>query len=154
MTRGGIIRERLDALIASGVPKAPHLLPLLLAVRNDGIGLMVLEQSGEPFMNVLTAAKGPFIALIGDDTDRTVGPGFYHQPSLRRLISLIGGAAVVSSTPPVEAYTAMACATTILRVNTVIVETRIEQEIPWITALRGVQPNLPMIVATVHGGRA
>jgi hypothetical protein len=115
---------------------------------------MVLEQSGEPFMDVLTAAKEPFIALIGDDTDRAVGPGFYHQPSLRHLISLIGDAAVISSAPPVEVYAAMACTVAILRINTVIVETRIEQEIPWITALRGVQPNLPTIVATVHGGRA
>ena len=154
MTGGRISRERLDALIASGVPKAPHLLPLFRAARDDGVGLMVVEQSGEPFLDVLAAAKGPVVALIADDTDRAVGPGYFHQPSLRRLIAGIGGAAVISSAPPVEAYAAMACAAAMLRVNMAIVETRIEQEIPWITAIHGIRPPLPMIVATVHGGRA
>ena len=145
---------RVDAAIARCASEAPHLVPLLLAARDNGIGLMILGQSGASFLDVLAAATRPFIALIGDDTDRAVGPGHYHQDSLRRLASVIGGAMVVSSAPPVDAYAAMTVMPAVFGVNTVIVETRPEQEIPWINALRAVQPELPLIVATVHGGHA
>ncbi len=146
--------ERVDAAIAKCAAKAPHLVPLLLAARDNGIGLMIMGQRGASFLDVLASATGPFIALIGDDTDRAVGPGHYHQDSLRRLASVIGGAMVVSSAPPVDAYAAMTVMPAVFGVNTVIVETRPEQEIPWVNALRSVQPDLPTILATVHGGHA
>lgn len=134
-------RERLDAVIARSGSRAPHLLPLLHAVRDNGLRLIILPQTGEPFLEALTEPARPFVALIADDTDRAVGPGHYHQDSLRHLASVIGCGAVVSSAPLVFC------------VNTAIVETRPEQEIPWINALRAVQPELPLIVATAtHDG--
>lgn len=147
-------RERLDAVIARSGSRAPHMLPLLHAVRDNGLRLIILPQTGESFLEALTEPARPFVALIADDTDRAVGPGHYHQNSLRHLASVIGGGAVVSSAPLVDAYAAMTMMPVVFGVNTVIVETRPEQEIPWINALRAVQPELPLIVATVHGGHA
>jgi hypothetical protein len=147
-------RDRLDTLIARSGSRAPHMLPLLHAVRDNGLRLIVLPQTGESFLKALTEPARPFVALIADDTDQAVGPGHYHQGSLRRLASVIGSGAVISSAPPVDAFAAMTVMPVVFGVNTVIVETRPEQEIPWINALRQVQPDLPLIVATVHGGHA
>jgi hypothetical protein len=148
-----LTREQLDTIIARS-SKAPHLLPIYRAVRDYGLRLMIVSQTHEPFLGAMDEMGAPFIALIADDTDRTVGPGHFHQDSLRRLASAIDSAAVVASAPPVEAYAAMTMMPVLFGASTVIVETRPEQEIPWVEFLRDVQPNLPLILATVHGGHA
>ena len=148
-----LTREKLDEVIAHS-SKAPHLLPVFRAIRDHGLRLMILPQTREPFLQPMDEMGEPFVAIITDDTDRAVGPEHYHQESLRQLASVIDGAAVVASSPPPEAYATMTMMPVLYGVNTVIIETRPEQELQWINFLQDIQADLPLIIATVHGGHA
>lgn len=154
MDKDKALRKRLDAAIAASRTTAPHLVPLYLAARDNGIGLMVVWQHSDSFLADLKSLKGPSVILIADDTDRAVGPDHFHRKSLRHLASIVGGALVVSGAPVTDLYATMVINTIALHINTVIVETRPEHEIPWVNALRNAQPNLPMILSTFHGGHA
>jgi hypothetical protein len=130
-----------------------HLRPILESVRDFGTAMMFVPQGLQAF-RIPRDAKKPTILLVGDDTTRSDGPGGFHEPSLRRIIRASSAFAVVSSAPPVEAYEAIARMAALTRRNVLLVETRVEQELPWMELIQRLAPKRRIILATVCGGHA
>lgn len=146
-------RDNLNAALEDA-RTPPHMIPVLRAIRDNRLRLMVVQQLKGSFMETMRDIDGPFVTIIADDTDRAVGPDFFHQRSLRRLVETINGAAVIAGAPPPEAYSTMTMMPTLYGHSTAIIETRPEQEIQWINYLRGIKPDLPLIISTVKEGEA
>lgn len=66
--------EMLDRIEASAAEKAPHLIPILKAIRHHDVGFLVLQQRATRLDRGLDLLQRPFIVLIGDDTDTALGP--------------------------------------------------------------------------------
>lgn len=143
-------RARLDYAMANA---APHLRPIVEAVRDHDVDMMFVSQAAGSFRTA-AGRKQPIIFLIGDDFDEAKGPAGFHLPSIRRAIRTSQCFAVVSSAPQADAYAAMAIAAAGTRRNTLIVETRPEQEIPWLALIQKLAPRRFIWLATVEGGHA
>jgi hypothetical protein len=143
-------RARLDDAMANA---APHLRPIVQAVRDHGADMMFVSQADGTF-RTLAGRKRPVIFMIGDDFDEAKGPAGFHLPSVRRAIRSARCFAVVSSAPQADAYAAMAIAAAGTRRNTLIIETRPEQEIPWLALIQKLAPGRFIWLATVQGGHA
>ena len=142
-----------DALERSMTAKAPHLIPVIHAVRNHGVAFLVIPQKAEDLAASLPRCRRPFIALIGDDTDRALGPDQYDPDALAKLIAKTDGVAIVASAPPMEAYACLSALATELRSNAVIIETRPEQEISWTQAVQQAKPDVSILLCGVRTPR-
>lgn len=131
----------------------PHLRPVLKAVRDHQVGLLFVGQQSGVF-RLPADRKRPAIIIIGDDFDQAVGPEQFHLPSIRRAVRASHAFAVISSAPPVDLYEAMSLAAAATRRNVVIIETRPEQEIQWVSLLQRLAPKRPICLSTVKGGHA
>jgi len=152
---GGILvppttRGRLDEAMANA---PPHLLPIVKAVRDYDVDMLFVPQGSGSF-RLPTKHPRPVIYIVGDDFESALGPAGFHLPSLRRTIRGSHCFAVVSSAPQADAYTTMAVTAAATRRSTVIIETRIEQEIPWMHMIQKLAPKRFIWLATVTGGRA
>ncbi len=139
-------RERLTAAMNSG--RAPHLVPLFGVVRDFGVRLMIVPQkvgSIEPPRTEL-----PVICLIGDDLDVSLGPSAFDRRFLKSFVRTCGTAVVVSCEPIVKAYACAATEAALRRHNVILVETRLQHEVAWVSLLRRINPGLGMLVATVE----
>ena len=96
----------------------------------------------------------PFIVILGDDTDRALGPGHFHGPSIERLIGMVDVAAVMSGAPCNDVYADMSALAAWSRQNVLMVETRVEQEDAWIETIWQVAPELRMVICTVMAGQS
>lgn len=143
-------RARLDDAMANA---APHLRPIVQAVRDHGVDMMFVPQ-GRGAFRIPAGRKQPVIFMIGDDFDCARGPDGFHLPSIRRSIRSARCFAVISSAPQLDAYSAMAVASAGTRGNTMIIETRPEQEIPWLALIQKLAPGRFIWLATVAGGHA
>lgn len=141
------------AAINMAVAIAPDWLrPLYRAVRDDGACLMLVHQGRKPFTIPETNGRTP-IAMILDDTDRSVGPDGFYLPATSRMIRASDAFAVVSSAPVVLPYAAMATIAATGRA-VMIIETLPEHELQWIALIKKLVPNAKVIVSTVKGGQA
>lgn len=131
----------------------PHLRPVLEAVRDFQIGMLFVRQTAEPF-RLPRDRKRPMIVLIGDDFDAAVGPTGFHMPSVRRAIRACRSFVVVSSSPTVDSYSAVAQVASVTRTNAMLVETRLEQELAWVGLIQKLAPGKPILLSTVEGGHA
>ncbi|MCC6829559.1 MAG: hypothetical protein IT550_15160 [Novosphingobium sp.] len=129
-----------------------HLRPIVLAMRDYGIGFMFVPQVADAFR--LPRDKRTTITVLGDDFDQAVGPEGFHMPSVRRAIRSSHAFAVVSSAPPPDVYSAMATTAAATRANVLLVETRPEQEIQWVNLIQKLAPGRFVWLATVEGGHA
>lgn len=143
-------RANLDAAYEA-VPL--HLKPVIKAVRDHRCGLLFVRQSAEPFRLPDDPGR-PAIVLIGDDMHCAVGPNGFHIPSLRRTIRACTAFAVISSAPQPDAYSAIAAMAALTRRNVMIIETRIEEELPWMALIQKLAPKRFIWLATVEGGNA
>jgi hypothetical protein len=131
----------------------PHLKPVLMAVRDLGVGLFFVKQGREAF-RLPRDPKRAAMTIIGDDFERADGPDGFHMPSLRRIIRSSSAFAVVSCEPLVAVYASVAMAAGLTRRNTLLIETRPEQEIAWLKLIQKHAPGRPLQLATVKGGHA
>ena len=145
----GLSRRRLIALIEQS---PAHLVPIWTVVRDHGVIFALVEQGGRPFR--LRVTTSPTIALIGDDQEAAHGPAGFHGPSLQAACKRALAAVIVAGAPMPQLYIAAAAVAVLKRRHVVIVETRLEQEIPWIEFIRSACPNIRILVGTVKGGRA
>ena len=143
-------RENLDLAIATA---EPHLRPIVQAVRDHGVDMMFAPQDAGAF-RIPAGRTNPVIFMIGDDFDQALGPEGFHLPSIRRAIRACSAFAVISSAPQADAYTTMAITAAATRRNTMIVETRPEQEIPWLALIQKLAPKRFIWLGTVQGGHA
>jgi hypothetical protein len=148
-----VTRERISEIIGKNM-RAPHLNPVFEAVRDFGVSVLIAPQCRDSLDEALNETRDASIVIIGDDTDRALGPGGFHKPSMRRLFQRATETTVISSAPPEHVYAAMSTLAAIGRRFVVIVETRPEQEIAWVEFIRAANPNLPILLVTVEAGRA
>lgn len=146
----GLTRDRLN-VVMDALP--PHLRSLLVAVRDHRVAFMFIPQNFDTF-RIPARADRPSIVLIGDDMETAHGPNGFHMPSLRRIVRGCSAFAVISSAPPMDLYAAMASTTAIKRTSTLLIETRPEQEIAWVSLIQKLAPARPIILATISGGNA
>src|SRR5262245_50947637 len=95
--------------------------PLFAAIGGGCEVLIVMPGDDRPFD---VPRQAPWLAIIGDDLDRSLGPGGYDGRSLRRLVEKIGCAAVVAAEPLVEAYASIAAVVMTSGRPGLIIETR------------------------------
>ncbi len=145
----GSILERFETKVAAD---APHLLPIVHAIRDHGVGFLVIPQRATGLHRGIKLLKRPFIVMVGDDTDCALGPDQYDGKSLDRLIGMADGVAIISCAPPPEAYSSIALMAMAQR-NGLIIETRPEQEIAWTNRVQAVCPEMPILLCTVKGPR-
>jgi len=150
LTKTPATRPNLDHALAT----APaHLHPIIRAVRDHAVDMLFVPQGPGSFQ-LPAGKKRPIIFMIGDDFDRATGPDGFHLPSIRRIIRAAHCFAVVSSAPQSDVYNGMAVAAVATRHNTMIIETRPEQEIAWLALIQKLAPGRFIWLATVKGGRA
>ncbi|MFG1346124.1 hypothetical protein V5F59_14615 [Xanthobacter autotrophicus DSM 431] len=142
--------EGLDVIIAGG-PK--HLAVLAVAARYGHVDIVNDIQSRKPF-GLTRDGSIPTIFLIGDDTEKSLGPSGFHRPSLKRAIRASEAFVLISCAPLAEAYAAAAHLAVDLRQHAMIVETRLEHEADWYNLIQNLAPGRPILLATVKGGRA
>lgn len=140
---------RLDAAIAIA---APHLRPVLLAVRDHRVGMLFVGQGAGPFAFPAKPAR-PAVVLVGDDMEQSVGPEGFHMPSIRRMIRACCAFTVISSEPTPEIY-AVGASPAIIGKNVAIIETRLAHEFQWVALIQKLAPGRPILLSTVKGGNA
>lgn len=148
-----VTRERLTEIIGANAI-APHMNPVFAAIRDFGVGVLIVPQSTDSLDEALDEASEAAIVIIGDDTDRTLGPDGFDKPSMRRLFRMAKGVAVIGSAPPEHVYAQVSTLAGIMRCLAVIVETRPEQEIAWVALVKDANPDAPILLVTVEAGRA
>lgn len=142
----------LDRMEASAAEKAPHLLPVVHAIRHHGVGFLVIPQRATDLDRGIALLARPFIVMVGDDTDSALGPDQYDRAALERLIGLVDGVAIISSAPPPEAYASIAMMA-VADCTGLIIETRPEQEVAWTNLVQEVRPDMPILLCTVKAPR-
>ena len=142
----------LDRLEATAADKAPHLLPVVHAIRHHGVGFLVIPQRATDLDRGITLLTRPFIVLVGDDTDYALGPDQYDRAAFERLIGMTDGVAIISGAPPEEAYTGIAMMA-VAGGNGLIIETRPEQEIAWVNLVQTARPDMPILLCTPRVSR-
>jgi hypothetical protein len=145
----GSILERFETKVAAD---APHLLPIVHAIRDHGVGFLVIPQRATGLDRGIKLLQRPFIVMVGDDTDCALGPDQYDGKALDQLIGMADGVAIISCAPPPEAYSSIALMAMAQR-NGLIIETRPEQEIAWTNRVQAVCPEMPILLCTVKGPR-
>jgi hypothetical protein len=148
-----VTRERISEIIGKNM-LAPHLNPVFEAVRDFGVSILIAPQSKDSLDEALGDSRDASIVIVGDDTNRALGPDGFHKPSMRRLFQLATETAVISSAPPEHVYAGMATLAALARRFVVIVETRPEQEIAWVEFIQAANPNLAVLLVTIEAGRA
>jgi hypothetical protein len=132
-----------------------HLVPILEAVRDHGVGLLLLHQGRVRFR--LPEDAPPFITICSDDPSaptKARGPAAFASASLRRLIKVAHCSVIVASAPAVEIYATAAVAAGLFGRNVLLVETTVSQELAWARFIQATAPRLPLMIATVKGGPA
>lgn len=150
MIRAAMSRERIDRHYDYA---APHLRPILTAVRDFDVGLIFVPQVAEKFRLPRNGVQ-PLVVLIGDDLDRAVGPEGFHMPSIRRAVRACCHFTVVTASPHPTVYGAAITPTVIGRRHSMLIETRIEHEFAWVEVIQKLAPDKPLVISSVKGGHA
>lgn len=140
---------RLNAAIDAA---EPHLRPVLVAVRDYRVGVLFIAQGSGPF-SIPAAPARPAAVLIGDDFERSMGPGGFDMPSIERAMRVCAAFTVVTCAPTPEIYTA-AMTGAVAGHNIMLIETRLQHEAAWVALIQRLAPGKPLLLATVKGGVA
>ncbi len=133
---------------------APHLYPVLLAVRDWPVGLLFVSQkSGRFSVPTDSGMRRAAVLLVGDDTTRSLGPNGFHTASLFAAIRNTDAFVIVAGAPSDEIYAAGA-AVAVGGKNAMIVETRPRHEADWTDLIGKLAPGRPILLSTVKGGTA
>lgn len=140
-----------DAVLSDLEEDGRHLAPIMRAVRDYGVSMIIIPQGIKDHHEALPAVLAePFVALIGDDMYQTLGPKAFGRKMLTRLIRQADVAAIVASEAVYEVYDQMSQQAALARRNVLIIETLPSRELEWLAALRKVAPNLPTTLCTVQ----
>lgn len=146
MIAAAVPQDRLTHLAFTG---EPHLRPIYAAMRDGRRSLLLLPQGG----GRCAVPTFPFVALVGDDTDRALGPNAFHGRSLARVARSARGIALISCAIVPNVY-AIAAQMVLLGHSTLIVETRPECEAEWLAFLRSAAPRASFLMCTTAEGTA
>lgn len=139
--------EQITAILA--MPQTPaHLKPIFEVVRDYGVGYLTLLQNGEGLESERLNSQVPLITVVGDDTNTSLGPKAFDTTTLKILTLRASCIAVISSEAVLNIYSMFSLMTGLLRANTLIIETRPEQECAWVDYMRALVPHTPVILST------
>ena len=139
-----------DHVLAACQQGGRHLTPVMQAVRYYGVSMVFVPQGVKDLDETLPDVLAePFIALIGDDMYRALGPKAFGKKMLTRLIRQADVAAIVASEAVHEVYDQLSQQAALARRNVLIIETLPNRELEWLGALRKVAPELPITLCTV-----
>lgn len=140
-------KEQIAAILA--MPQTPpYLKPVFEVVRDYGVGYLTLLQNGDGLEPDRLNSQNPMITVVGDDTDAALGPVAFHATTLKILTLRASCVAIISSEPVPNIYTLFSLMAGLLRANTLIIETRPEQEHAWVNYIRALAPHIPVILST------
>ncbi|KGM34687.1 hypothetical protein [Inquilinus limosus] len=145
-------REQKPRLLESVRNKrAGHLTPILEAVDKADTLYMVVPQCDGPLAPHEFSLPGDrsSIVLLGDDYDAAFGPKGFHKPSVRSAIRSAADVVIVSSGSDTPVYGLAAAIAVLMKRPVVIIETRLEQEQPWIDFVRSVDVAKHITLSTV-----
>lgn len=112
------------------------------------LDLMCVFQSQERFE---LPASGPFIAVVGDDLFRSLGPNGFEEQSLQQLIASATYVGIITCEPVYRVYAEAATVAAKERKNSVIIETQPTYGRDWRTFVSTVNPNACVRVALAEG---
>lgn len=148
----GVGAKAIDDLLASDLP--PHLKLLFEAVRYCGVALLLIHHESGPFSAERPSADVPMMILIGDADGIARGPTAFDARSLQLALKSVRAVVVISSGPTeLGAYASAALVATWGRSNVLIIETTIEQEVPWAMLVEKLAPTLPRFICSPRGGQ-
>lgn len=140
-------KEQIAAILA--MPQTPpYLKSVFEVVRDYGVGYLTLLQNGDGLGLDRLNSQTPMIMVVGDDTNAALGPGAFDAVTLKVLTLRASCVAIISSEPVSNIYTLFSLMTGLLRANTLIIETRPEQEHAWVDYIRALAPHTPVILST------
>jgi hypothetical protein len=108
------------------------------AASDFALGLMIVLQSQEPFD---LPSGSPFIAVVGDDLFRSIGPGGFEEDSIRKLLAAAGYIGIITCDPVLRVYAEAATIAAKQRKNAVIIETLPAHGRDWCQLARAINPN-------------
>ncbi len=147
MMIGRATKEQIAAILA--MPQTPsYLKPVFEVVRDYGVGYLTLLQNGDGLEPDRLKSQNPMITVVGDDTNDALGPTAFDAATLKILTLRASCVAIISSEPVPNIYTLFSLMTGLLRANTLIIETRPEQEHAWVDYIRTLAPHTPVILST------
>jgi hypothetical protein len=129
----------------------PYYEPLYVALRDHNLDLYIIEQNAQTLD--LPRAGRPVLALIGDDTGKTVGPTGFHRTSLRRLVGWADRALIATVAAP-RLYACAAAMATSFGVNVLVIETPLPAAQDWADFLTEANPQIHLTLGLCAGGRA
>lgn len=139
----------IDFLIASG---PSYYAPLFISVRDFDLRIWSVGQNRLPID--LPDEGYPVVAVIGDDTDKALGPTGFHSESLRRLVKWADCAVLIACAPSPILYAGAAMLATWHGLKTLAIETRRAEEQAWIDYLSDESSEIRLIIGTGIGGTA
>src|SRR3954468_2462855 len=135
-----------DRLLA--VSPAHH--PIFEAMR---LGVLFLPIKAGAAVADPQAIRDPWIAIVGDDLERSRGPGAFDIPGLRRLARAASGLIRYSGAADARIY-GVAAAIALLSGRVLIVETQIPHHAAWYDAVTRWAPRVPFLDVSPIEGRA
>jgi hypothetical protein len=148
-----VSRARLDEVIASA-EHAPHMQTMLAAVRDQRLCLAIIPHGCRHMREVLDEVRLPAVVIVGDDTERALGPAGFDAAATRRLFREAAYVAVMSGASVAEVYAAACRHAVDERCLVALVETRVKQEIAWASLVREANPLAALLIASPEAGRA
>ena len=156
-TRGGLSGEMGELVthalgfeaLTEAIDVEDHYAPLFKAVRDGNCNVALVQQSAGRIS--LTLEK-PTILVIGDDTDRALGPGGFDRMSIRRFAKRCGGAVLVPGVPLPVLYRTAARMAERGRAHVLLIETRPEQRRAWEAFLKRARPSMGVLVGAAQDG--
>lgn len=140
-------RAQIDAVI--NLPATPgHIKSILKVVRDYGVAYVALFQNGDALLPEKINSPMPSLTVIGDDTDKALGPEGFDALTLRVCTMRASSIAIISSETVPNIYTLFSLMSGLLRAHTLIIKTRHEQERAWIDYVQNLSPGTPVILST------
>lgn len=141
----------MTAAAAQAGPVFPrHLTPVYLACRDHGVSCRIVAPGRDAFD---LGGGDPHILLISDDElGRSArGPAGFDKQSLREFIGGAEAVLVSVGVPNQSDYFAASTAAAVLRKHVVIIETRVEQELPWLDFVSKANPAIQIVSSSGTG---
>jgi hypothetical protein len=127
MTR--VNRRQINELLAAHDWR--HLTPLLRAIRDFKIGLVMILAGGDR-IDLAGALKRPTVIIIGDDADFAFGPAGFDPDMIETAFNAAELVVMIPGEPKPAPYRRAADFTARRRRHSVIVETLPEYEAEWL----------------------
>ena len=118
------------------------------AASQFALDLMCVFQSQEPFG---LPSGYPFIAVVGDDQFRSLGPEGFEEDSIRKLLAAAGYIGIITGDPIFRVYAEAATMAAKYHKNAVIIETQPDHGRDWCQLARTINPNASCRIALAHG---